>query len=353
MAERLKNAIMGAMEARASDIHISVGRPIQFRCSGELLFWNDEVLTGSDVIACADEIMDARTRSVLERDGEVDFAYSFRDLTRLRCNIYHERGNYALALRLLPVKMPTIEETKVPEAVVKSSCKKRGLVLVTGPTGSGKSTTLAAVINYLNCNYKKHIVTLEDPVEFVHPHIQSVIHQREIGVDTKSFSAALRAALRQDPDVILVGEMRDLETISTAITAAETGHLVLATLHTNSAAATVDRVIDAFPEEQQQQIRIQLANAIECILCQSLVPTVDGKREAAFEVMVATNAIRNLIRENKTFQITSNIQTGKKLGMQTMDDHLSELYLHRRISLNTAVDFAHDPTTLQKKIMNI
>lgn len=353
MAKRMGEAILGALNAKASDIHISVGRPIQFRCAGELIFWNEEELSATDVIACAEEILDARTRSVLERDGEVDFAYSFEGISRLRCNIFHERGNYAMALRLLPVHMPTVEQVGMPEAIVKSACKKRGLVLVTGPTGSGKSTTLAALINYLNQNYKKHIVTLEDPVEFVHPHILSIIHQREIGTDTKTFSAALRAALRQDPDVILVGEMRDLETISTAITAAETGHLVLATLHTNSASATVDRVIDAFPEEQQQQIRIQLANAIECILCQSLVPTADGGRTGAFEVMVATNAIRNLIRENKTFQITSNIQTGKKLGMQTMDDHLADLYLTRRISLNTAIEYAHDPVTLQKKIMTI
>lgn len=353
MAKRMRAAILGALDRNASDIHISVGRPVQYRCAGELVFMDDDVLNAADVAACADEILDARTRSVLERDGEVDFAYSFESISRLRCNVFHERGNLALALRLLPVHMPTIEQIKVPEAIVKSACKKRGLVLVTGPTGSGKSTTLAALINYLNQNFKKHIVTLEDPVEFVHPHNHSIIHQREIGVDTKSFSAALRASLRQDPDVILVGEMRDLETISTAITAAETGHLVFATLHTNSAPATVDRVIDAFPEEQQQQIRIQLANAIECILCQSLVPTADGGREGAFEVMVATNAIRNLIRENKTFQITSNIQTGKKLGMQTMDDHLAELYLMRRISLNTAIEYAHDPVTLQKKIMTI
>ena len=353
MANLMKEVVLGAMKAHASDIHISVGRPVQFRTSGELVFWNDQELDRAAVKACAEELMDARTRSVLERDGEVDFAYSFEGLTRLRCNIFHERGNYALALRLLPIHMPTIEDVNMPEAIVRSACKKRGLVLVTGPTGSGKSTTLAALVNYLNTNYKKHIVTLEDPVEFVHPHIQSIIHQREIGVDTHSFAAALRAALRQDPDVILVGEMRDLETISTAITATETGHLVFATLHTNSASATVDRVIDAFPEEQQQQIRIQFANAVECILCQSLVPTVDGKRVGAFEVMVATNAIRNLIRENKTFQITSNIQTGKKLGMQTMDDHLASLYLERRISLNTAVEYAHDPSTLQKKIMNI
>lgn len=353
MANRMKDAILGALQTKASDIHISVGRPIQLRCAGELVYWNDEELGAGEVHQCAEELLDARTRSVLERDGEVDFAYSFEGIARLRCNVFHERGNLALALRLLPVDMPTINDVATPNALVKAVTKKRGLVLVTGPTGSGKSTTLAALIHYLNQNYKKHIVTLEDPVEFVHPHILSIIHQREIGVDTKSFSAALRAALRQDPDVILVGEMRDLETISTAITAAETGHLVLATLHTNSAAATVDRIIDAFPEEQQQQIRIQLANAIECILCQSLVPTADGGRIGAFEVMVATNAIRNLIRENKTFQITSNIQTGKKLGMQTMDDHLAELYLTRRISLNTAVDYAHDPVTLQKKIMAI
>ena len=250
MANLMKEVVLGAMKARASDIHISVGRPVQFRSSGELVFWNDQELDRAAVKACAEELMDARTRSVLERDGEVDFAYSFEGLTRLRCNIFHERGNYALALRLLPIHMPTIEDVNMPEAIVRSACKKRGLVLVTGPTGSGKSTTLAALVNYLNTNYKKHIVTLEDPVEFVHPHIQSIIHQREIGVDTHSFAAALRAALRQDPDVILVGEMRDLETISTAITAAETGHLVFATLHTNSASATVDRVIDAFPEEQ-------------------------------------------------------------------------------------------------------
>jgi twitching motility protein PilT len=346
----LREILREANAKEASDVHICCDRPVILRVDGEMIDMNDEPLTEREVENIAQELFDEEAREELMRAGEVDFARSIEGYARLRVNIYKECRRMAIALRLLPFDIPEAEELGTPKAVVSASERNKGLILVTGPTGHGKSTTLAAVINHINTKFRKHIITLEDPIEYIHPHKQSVIHQREIGHDTQSFAAGLRAALREDPDVILVGEMRDLETIQTAITAAETGHLVLATLHTNNAAATIDRIIDAFPAEQQQQIRIQLANVLECVVCQSLVPTLAGKRTAVYEVMVSVPAIRNLIRENKTYQITSSLQIGKRQGMQTMDDHLLELYRAKIITRETAVLYAIDPGTLEKKM---
>ncbi len=346
----LRGILTEAIAQNASDIHVCTGRAVLLRKEGEIVDLNDTILQDSDVDSVCEELLNDETKRILKEAGQVDFAASVGDLARLRVNIFRESRRNAIALRILPFDIPDAEALGTPRAVVTASERNKGLVLVTGPTGSGKSTTLAALIDNINATCRRHIITLEDPIEYIHPHKKSVIHQREVGHDTTSFASGLRAALREDPDVILVGEMRDLETIQTAISAAETGHLVLATLHTNNAPATIDRIIDAFPSEQQQQIRVQLANVLECVVCQSLVPTLAGKRVAAYEVMVSVPAIRNLIRENKTYQITSSMQIGKRQGMQTMDDHLLELYRSRTISRETAITYAIDPGSLEKKM---
>ena len=271
---------------------------------------------------------------------------------RYRVNIYKQRGSIAMAFRLVDTKVPSAESLGVPQSVIDLYQKKRGLVLVTGPTGSGKSTTLASLIDKINNNREAHVITLEDPIEYLHSHNRSIVNQREIGLDSLSYAHALRAALREDPDVILVGEMRDFETISVAITAAETGHLVLSTLHTIGAASTVDRVIDIFPPHQQQQIRVQLANVLEAVISQQLIPTADGHgRVAAFEVLHTNPAVRNLIREGKTHQLTSVMQTNRKAGMITMDDALLQLYAQHSISKDQVLQFAQDQESMKMKLM--
>ena len=270
---------------------------------------------------------------------------------RFRVNVFRQRGSYAIAARILNLTIPTPKQLGVPEAVVKMTEKRRGLVLVTGATGSGKSTTLASLLNIINQKYSYHIITLEDPIEYLHKHSKSIVNQREMGSDSKDYASALRAALRQDPDVILVGEMRDLETISIAVTAAETGHLVFSTLHTTGAANTIDRIIDVFPPHQQQQIRTQLADVIECVVSQQLLPKAGGKgRVAAMEVMLATPAIRNHIREAKTFQIPTVMQTNRKMGMVMMDDALLELYFAGEISQDSLLTYAQDRTNIMRRI---
>ena len=346
----IKQILTIGAEHECSDIHLTVGRPVEYRVQGDFTSFDPHVMTAEEIQAIFDEMLNERTRKTLEQNGEVDFAYALEDCGRLRCNLYMESGKPAAAMRLLPFSIPTTTQCGTPEAVVKASNKQKGLILVTGPTGHGKSTTQAALIHHINRHHKRHIITLEDPIEYVHTSDQSIIHQREVGVDTLSFSAALRAALRQDPDVILVGEMRDTETISIAISAAETGHLVIATLHTNNTSSTIDRIIDAFPAEQQAQIRVQLSTVLECVLCQNLVPTVEGKRTAVYEVLIPTMAVRNMIRESKTPQIPSALQTGKKFGMQTKDDHLHELYRKGVISKDTALKYAEDEQILTKKM---
>lgn len=340
-----------AKERGASDLHVTVGIPPKIRINGELTNLDYHSFLPADTLALITPMLSDHFRAILEEHGEVDFSYSISKLGRYRVNIFKQRGSYAMVIRLVGLTIPTPDKLGIPESVVDLIRKKRGLVLVTGPTGSGKSTTLASLIDQINTNYNTHVITLEDPIEYLHNHKKAVVNQREIGLDTRSFASALRAALREDPDVILVGEMRDLDTISTAITAAETGHLVFSTLHTIGAAATIDRIIDVFPPYQQQQIRIQLASVLESVISQQLIPTSDGKnRVAAYEVMHANSAIRNLIREAKSHQITSIIETSKKFGMQTMDDAIYDLYLKRRIDGEKAINFAQDPVALERKL---
>ena len=338
-------------ENGASDVHITVGIPPKMRVNGELVDMNYPKLMPEDTDAIISPMLSERQKEILKRDGEADFSFSIPALGRYRVNAFNQRGSLAAAIRLVGTQIPKPEDLGLPKSVIDLYNKKRGLILVTGPTGSGKSTTLASLINRINENRKAHIITLEDPIEYLHQHKLSMVNQREVGLDTMSYANALRAALREDPDVILVGEMRDLETISIAITAAETGHLVLSTLHTIGAASTIDRIIDVFPPHQQQQIRIQLSMVLEAVISQQLIPTADRHhRVAAFEVMLMSVAIKNLIREAKTFQIESMIQTSKKNGMITMDDALYELCMMGHITSEQAINFAQDSVALEKKI---
>ncbi|WP_312907983.1 type IV pilus twitching motility protein PilT [Tissierella praeacuta] len=316
-----------ATSRKASDIHITVGIPPVLRINGQLVILEEERLKPEDTKVLVYETLNENLIKELEEKGEVDTSFSSPGVGRYRVNAYKQRGSYGMALRIIPLEVPTIDDLGLPKVVKDLSRLPRGLILVTGPTGSGKSTTLASMINQINNERRCHILTLEDPIEYLHKHNQSIVNQREIGSDSMSFANSLRAALRQDPDVILVGEMRDLETISIALTASETGHLVLSTLHTIGAAKTIDRVIDVFPPHQQQQVRIQFSSVIQAIISQQLLPKADDSgRIAAFEIMVATTAIRNLIREEKIHQIDTAIQTGAKFNMQTMDNSLLDLY---------------------------
>ena len=297
------------------------------------------------------DIMDDRQQAMFKDRGELDFSFSVPNIGRYRVNVFRQRGSVACAMRIVGTEIPKPESLGVPKSVVDLYAKKRGLVLVTGPTGSGKSTTLASLIDRINDERNAHVITLEDPIEYLHSHRKAMINQREIGLDTHSYADALRAALREDPDVILVGEMRDLETISTAITAAETGHLVFSTLHTIGAAATIDRIIDVFPPHQQQQIRIQLAVVLEAVISQQLIPTADRcGRVAAFEVMHGTIPIKNLIREAKTYQISSVLQTARKEGMISMDDALLDLYNKGVIDSDNAIGYAQDVNYVTKRV---
>ena len=335
----------------ASDLHITVGLKPMIRVNGELIETDFPLLEPPDTQELVMQIVKDRHKKILEEKGEVDLSYTYPGLSRFRVNAYRQRGSYAMALRAIPMEVPDIEDLYLPEVLRTLANKRRGIILVTGPTGSGKSTTLAAMINHINKTRKEHIVTLEDPIEYLHRHNRSIINQREVGSDTENFSNSLRASLRQDPDVILVGEMRDLETIATALTAAETGHLVLATLHTIGAAKTIDRVIDVFPPHQQQQVRVQLSGVLEGIVSQQLLQTADGKaRRAALEIMIATPAIRNLIREGKSHQIQTSIQTGAKLGMETMDKSLINLYNQRLITKENLYKYCVDPDTIKRYI---
>jgi twitching motility protein PilT len=348
---RIEEVLKLAQETNASDIHISPGNPLMLRIDGELVPQGRVNLRPDDISEMIRPLMSVEQISQMNRIGELDFAFSVEGFSRIRANVYKQRGTYAAALRILSYDVPGPEELGIPQAVVDLTDKKRGLVLVTGATGTGKSTTLASLIEIIATKERKNIITLEDPIEYLHTNKRSIVSQREIGSDTQSYANALRAALRQDPDVILVGEMRDLETIATAITAAETGHLVFSTLHTNSAADAIDRVIDVFPPHQQQQIRIQLAGVLEGVIAQQLLPRSDTNgRVAAFEVMLANAAIRNLIREGKSYQIPSIIQTNKKEGMQTMDDCITNLYFRNQISSRTAIGFALDSDAMRTKI---
>ncbi len=339
-------------EKLASDIHLTVGIPPTFRIYGELVKIGDEPLTPSQTKDLTMQVLNEEQFERLEEKGELDFSYSNPGVGRYRVNAYKQRGSYGMALRIIPMEIPSMESLGLPAIVRELARLPRGLILVTGPTGSGKSTTLASVIDQINRERNCHILTLEDPLEYLHKHNKAIVNQREIGSDSQTFGNALRGALRQDPDVILVGEMRDLETISIAITAAETGHLVLSTLHTLGAAKTIDRVIDVFPPHQQQQVRIQLSSVMQAVISQQLLPKVDNDgRVAAFEVMIATPAIRNLIREDKVHQIETSIQTGAKYGMQTMDSSLVNLYKRRLIKRETAITQAFSQEDIKKYLV--
>lgn len=339
-------------EHKASDIHITVGIPPTYRIFGELVKVGDEPLSPEDTKKLTEEALTEKQFSILEEKGELDFSYSSPGVGRYRVNAYKQRGSYGMALRIIPMEIPSMEALGLPPIVKELARLPRGLILVTGPTGSGKSTTLASIIDQINKERNTHILTLEDPLEYLHRHNKSIVNQREIGSDSINFANALRGALRQDPDVILVGEMRDLETISIAITAAETGHLVLSTLHTLGAAKTIDRIIDVFPSHQQQQVRVQLSSVIQAVVSQQLIPKYDGNgRVAAFEVMVATPAIRNLIREDKIHQVDTAIQTGSRYGMQTMDNSLVDLYRRGLIKKDVALIQAFNQEDIKKYLI--
>ncbi|MCA0386451.1 MAG: type IV pilus twitching motility protein PilT [Firmicutes bacterium] len=340
-----------AIELKASDLHLTVASPPIIRVNGKLEKLTDTRMLPEVTQRIIHQMLTVDQINTFENKGELDFSYSYPGLGRFRVNVYKQRGSYSMALRVVSLSVPTMEALKLPVILKDLAMKQRGLILVTGPTGSGKSTTLASMIDYMNHLRSDHIITIEDPIEYLHKHDKSVINQREIGNDSHSFANALRAALRQDPDVILVGEMRDLETISTAITAAETGHLVLSTLHTVGAAKTVDRIIDVFPPHQQQQVRIQLASVVEAVISQQIIPKADGTgRVAAFEIMVANTAIRNLIREGKSHQIQTVIQTGVQQGMVTMDSSLLDLYRKRIIDLSSLKKYAVDLDAVMKQV---
>lgn len=334
----------------ASDIHITVGQPPVFRLHGRMRKLETKTLDSDDTVSLMKSIAPERCQRELQEMGTSDFGFAFGDAARFRVSIFKQRGNIAMVLRQIPNEMLTPEQLGVPEVMKKLVMRPRGLILVTGPTGSGKSTTLASLVNYINERVDHHIITIEDPIEFYHYHKKSTVNQREIGVDVPTFSEAIRRALRQDPDVILVGEMRDLETIEAAITAAETGHIVFATLHTNSAQGTVNRIIDAFPGNLQDQIRTQLSTSLIGVVAQTLLPRIGGGRIASFETLVVTPAVGNLIRENKTFRINSAIQTGAKYGMMLNDDCLFDHWINERVEMEDVLGKAHDPDSLAKRI---
>ena len=346
--DKLLNA---CIKQGASDIHITVGQPPVFRLHGRMRKLETKVLEPDDTVALMKSITPDRCQRELQEMGTADFGFAFGEAARFRVSVFKQRGNIAMVLRQIPNDKLTPEQLGLSDVVVKLVLRPRGLFLVTGPTGSGKSTTLASVVNFINETCDHHIITIEDPIEFYHEHIQSTINQREIGVDVPSFSDAIRRALRQDPDVILVGEMRDLETIEAAITAAETGHVVFGTLHTNSAQGTINRIIDAFPGNLQDQIRTQLSTSIIGVLAQTLLPRITGGRVAAYEILVVTPAIANLIRENKTFRINSAIQTGAKFGMQLMDDALFSHWQNGIVAVEEVMSKAQRPDDLNKRIV--
>jgi twitching motility protein PilT len=338
MAYVLVDLLKKAKELKASDVHFTVGRSPIFRVRGELIEAGDEILKPQEVQDICFQIINEEQKAILEENGEVDLSWAIPQLNRYRVNVYKQRSSYAAALRMINNTIPTFEEIHLPSIFKDLAMKPRGLVLVTGPTGSGKSTTLAAMVGYINEHKSCHILTIEEPIEYMHRHNKSIVNQREVGSDTSSFAKALRAALREDPDVILVGEMRDLETISTAISASETGHFVMSTLHTTTAAQTVDRIIDAFPPYQQSQMRGQLSNILEGIICQQLIRTADGKGIVpAFEILIVNDAVRNLIREGKTHQIDTVLQTNIKNGMMPMDYSLAQLVKTRQITVEDAI----------------
>ena len=351
MAVEMSDLLQLVIDEGASDLHLPVGSPPVLRIHGGLTPLDTDVLRPEDTERLMKAITSEVNQQKLQQDGGVDFGFAFGEQARFRVSVFRQKGSVGIVLRTISNKLLTLEQIGLPPAIKDVLFRPRGLVLVTGPTGSGKSTTLASMVDVVNTERDCHIITVEDPIEFYHKHKTGIITQREIGVDVPSFGEALRRALRQDPDVMLVGEMRDLETIGAAITAAETGHLVFATLHTTGAAETVDRIVDAFPTNQQAQIRAQLAMALICVVSQVLLPRCDKVgRIAAFEIMVATPSIQALIRDNKTYRITSDIQTGAKYGMNTLDAHLLQIYNDGKISYGELITTCKDPEALVQKM---
>lgn len=342
--------IMQARELNASDIHLTVGAPTVIRVHGELQKYQD--LSDQVIHRTIMSILSPEQEKELNDGNDVDFSFELKTGARQRVNVFRHGGKLACSIRLLNARIPKLEDLGMPEVMYELAKKRRGLILVTGPTGAGKSTSLAAMIQYINLTRACHIITVEDPIEYKYEQAKATIHQREVGRDVPTFEAALRSALREDPDVILLGEMRDYETISLAMTAAETGHLVFGTLHTSSAAQTIDRIIDVCPPSVKDQVRMQLANMIQGILAQLLIPTADGKgRVAAVEVMIGTDAIKNLIRSNKIAQMETAIQGGSSVGMQTLHDSLAKLYNAKKISYQTALEYANNPDEMAKKLL--
>lgn len=340
--------LVEATQRSASDLHLSEGLPPTIRLDGRLQRLNYEILRGQDIQRLVYEILTDQQIQWFEKVRELDFSYGIAEVGRFRFNVYRQRGSIGAAMRAIPTTIPTLEELKLPILLRELTRRPSGLVLVTGPTGAGKSTTLASMIDIINRERDCHIMTVEDPIEYLHAHRRAMVNQRELGQDTNSYDNALRAVLREDPDVILVGEMRDLETISAAITMAETGHLVFATLHTRNAPQTMDRIIDVFPAHQQDQIKVQLANALEAVVAQQLLPRVGGGRVPAVEIMLATSAVRNLIREGRSDQLSSVIETGAQVGMQTLDRSLVQLVRMGAITLQTARAATLDPDNFDR-----
>ncbi len=348
----LRSLLEEMIEREASDLHITAGERPKMRVDGEITNSRVEyVLTPKDTLQIAYSVLTEQQKKRFEQEDELDFSFGIQNLARFRGNAFKQRGCVSMVVRQIPFQVKTFEQLNLPPIVAKLADKPRGLVLVTGPTGSGKSTTLAAMIDKVNREWKGHIITVEDPIEFIHRHQGCIVNQREVGTDTKSFSAALKYALRQDPDVVLVGEMRDLETIQAGLTIAETGHLAFATLHTNSCAETINRVIDVFPSHQQQQVRTQLAFVLEGVVTQVLLPKAKGKgRVMACEIMICTPAIRALIRDDKVHQITSSMQAGKKFGMQTMNDSLYVHYMNRDVTLEECLRATSEPNEFLRMV---
>ena len=352
MTFNLRALLEEMIQKGASDLHITAAEKPKLRVDGEMVDGSvPEMLTPKDTLQLAYSVLTENQKKRFETDDELDFSFGIQNLARFRGNVFKQRGCVAMVIRMIPFNVRTFQELGLPPVIAKLAERPRGLILVTGPTGSGKSTTLAAIIDKINKERKGHIITVEDPIEFIHKHQSCIVNQREIGTDTKTFASALKYALREDPDVILVGEMRDLETVSAALTIAETGHLVLATLHTNSAAESINRVIDVFPSNQQSQVRTQLAFVLEGVITQTLLPKLKGRgRSMAAEIMVATPAIRALIRDDKVHQIYSAMQSGKKFGMQTMNDALFQLYTAREVAQEECERVSHDPKEFLRMI---
>lgn len=344
----LRELLEEMVKLNASDLHLTVGAPPVVRIDGKLVKLNHDLLNGEQTKKLAYSMLNEKQKLKFEQNSELDLSFGIESMSRFRCNLFMQRGNVAVALRQIPYEIKSFEELGLPKVVADFSKLPRGLVLVTGPTGSGKSTTLAAIIDKINRERAVHIITVEDPIEYLHRHKTAIINQREVYADTSSFASALKYALREDPDVVLIGEMRDLETMESAISISETGHLALATLHTNSAAESINRIVDAFPASQQEQIRIAISFSLQAVMSQILLPKIGGGRVMAMEIMIATPAIRAIIRDDKIHQLYSMIQAGQRFGMKTMNQSLAELYQTGRITINDAMNNSHNPQELSE-----